>query len=147
MTPRRIVITLMLGIPLLAALAWREPAAAQQTFSIAFPKKAGVPNSCMTEEPGGSGGTLLRCRIELPADVPAHLFIRGVYFQCRPDVSQACRNTQECPGNGAVCDRHVNAVVPVDFNISRPGSRSVEWWGWTNDSEDATLHFDVRIGP
>jgi hypothetical protein len=148
-TTRRIVITLLscAAISLLVMLAWPEPPLAQQTFSIAFSKRAGVPNSCMTQEPGGSGGTLLRCLIELPADVPADLFIRGVYFQCRPDVSQACRNTQECPGNGAVCDRHVNAVVPVDFNISQPGSRSVEWWGWTNDTEDATLHFDVRVGP
>ena len=148
-TTRRIVITLLscAVIQLLLALAWPEAARAQQTFSIAFPKKAGEPNSCMTQMPGGNGGTFLRCRIQLPADVPSGLFIRAVFFECRPGSSQACLNTQQCPGNGAICDRHVNPVVPVDFNISQPGARAVEWWGWTSDVGDATLHFDVTVGP
>ncbi|OLD98132.1 MAG: hypothetical protein AUG80_09000 [Candidatus Rokubacteria bacterium 13_1_20CM_4_68_9] len=146
---RRIVITLLscAVIQLLLALAGPEAARAQQTFSIAFPKKAGEPNSCMTQMPGGNGGTFLRCRIVLPADVPSDLFIRAVFFECRPGSSQACLNTQQCPGNGAICDRHVNPVVPVDFNISQPGARAVEWWGWTSDVGDATLHFDVTVGP
>ena len=148
-TTRRIVITLMscAAISILVALAWPEPASAQQTFSIAFPKKAGVPNSCMTQEPGGNGGFFLRCRIELPPDVPPDLFIRDVFFECRPGVSRACSNTQQCPGSGAICDRHVNPIVPVDFNISQPGTRAVEWWGWTNNAEDATLHFFVTVAP
>ncbi|PYN91869.1 MAG: hypothetical protein DMD91_33395 [Candidatus Rokuibacteriota bacterium] len=148
-TTRQIVITLLscAAIQLLLALAWPEPAHAQQTFSIAFPKKAGEPNSCMTHEPGGNGGAFLRCRIELPADVPRDLFIRAVFFECRPGSSQACLNTQQCPGSGAICDRHVNPIVPVDFNISQPGARTVEWWGWTSDTGDATLHFDVGVGP
>src|SRR5881628_629543 len=118
-TIQRIVITLLpcAAILLLLALAWPEPALAQQTFSIDFPKKAGLPNSCMTQEPGGSGGTYLRCRIALSSSVPSDLFIRAVFFECRPGDSQACRNTQECPGNGAICDRHPNPIVPVDFNL------------------------------
>ena len=32
----------------LLALAWPEPALAQQAFSVDFPKKAGLPYSCMT---------------------------------------------------------------------------------------------------
>src|SRR5215471_3354016 len=132
---------------LLLALAWPEPALAQQTFSIDFPKKAGLPNSCMTQESGGSGGTYLRCRIALPDNIPSNLFIRAVYFECRPSGSLACVNTQQCPGNGAICARHPNPVVPVDFNIASPGARAVEWWGWTTDTGEATLHFDVTVGP
>ena len=51
-TTRRIVIALLpcAAILLLLALAWPAPALAQQTFSIAFPKKAGLPNSCITQE-------------------------------------------------------------------------------------------------
>ena len=133
---------------LLLALVWPEPALAQQsTFSVDFPKKAGVPNSCATQEPGGNRGTYLRCRIALPDNVPSNLFIRAVYFECRPGSSQTCLNTRECPGNGAICDRHPNPVVPVDFTISKPGPRAVEWWGWTSDPGEATLHFDVTVGP
>ena len=148
-TTRPIVITLLSGaaILLLLALAWPEPALAQQTFSIDFPKKAGLPNSCMTQRPGGNGGTFLVCQIVLPANIPSDLFIRSVFFECQPSSSQACMNTQACPGNGAICDRHVNPIVPVDFNISTPGARAVEWWGWTSDTADATLHFDVTVGP
>ena len=86
----------------LIALACPASALAQQTFSIDFPKRAGLPNSCMTQEKAGSGGMYLRCRIVLPADVPSTLFIRAVFFECRPRGSEACRNTQQCPGNGAV---------------------------------------------
>jgi len=148
-TTRRIVLTLVscAAVQFLLILAKAEPALAQQTFSIAFPKKAGEPNSCMTQEAGGDGGTFLRCRIEVPANVPSNLFIRGVYFECRPADSQACLKTQQCPGNGAICGRNLNAVVPVDFNISTPGARAVDWWGWTSDTGDATLHFDVTVGP
>jgi len=135
------------AILLLLTLAWTDAALAQQTLSIDFPKKAGLPNSCVTLEPGGNGGAFLRCAIVLPADVPSDLYIRAVFFECQPSSSQACMNTQQCPGNGAICDRHVNPVVPVDFNISQPGARAVEWWGWTSDTGDATLHFDVTLGP
>ena len=146
---RRIVSTLLpcAAMLLLLALAWPEPALAQLTFSIDFPKKAGLPNSCMTQEPAGNGGTYLRCRIALPDNIPSNLFIRAVFYECRPGNSPACRNTQECPGNGAICGRHLNPVVPVDFNIAKPGARAVEWWGWTSDTGDATLHFDVTVGP
>jgi len=142
-----VIFQLTVAIVLLLALARPDPVFAQQTLSIAFPKKAGEPNSCMTQEAGGSGGTFLRCRIELPANVSSDLFIRGVYFECRPADSQACLKTQQCPGNGAICGRNLNAVVPVDFNISTPGARAVDWWGWTSDTGDATLHFDVMVGP
>jgi len=135
------------AILVLLVLASPEPVFAQQTFSIDFPKKAGLPNSCMTQEPGGSGGAILRCLIEMPRDIPSGLFIRGVFFECQPASSQACMNTQECPGRGSICDRRVNPVLPVDFNISRPGVRAVEWWGWTSDIGDATLHFDISVGP
>jgi hypothetical protein len=146
---RRIFITQLpcVAILLLLALAWPEPALAQQTFSVDFPKKAGVPNSCMTQEPGGNGGKYLHCRIVLPSNIPANMYIRAVFFECRPTDSQACASTQQCPGDGSICDRHPNPVVPVDFNISQPGSRAVEWWGWTRDSGEAILHFDVGVGP
>jgi hypothetical protein len=134
-------------ILLLLALASTEPALAQQTFSIDFPMKAGLPNSCMTHEPAASGGALVRCQIVLPDNVPSNLFIRGVFFECQPSSSRTCMNTQECPGRGTICDRQVNAVVPVDFNISQPGVRAVEWWGWTSDPGDAILHFDISLGP
>lgn len=147
---RRIVFMLLpcAALLLLLALAWPEPAMAQmQTLSMDFPKIAGMPNSCATTEAAGNGGTYLRCRIMLPASVPSNLFIRAVFFECRPGSSQTCLNTRECPGNGNICDRHPNPVMPVDFNISKPGARAVEWWGWTSDKRDATLHFDVSVGP
>jgi hypothetical protein len=145
---RRTISTLLpCAAIVLMALGWPASTLAQQTFSVDFPKKAGLPNSCMTEEPAGNGGTYLRCRIALPDNIPSHLFIRGVFFECRPGGSPACVNTQECPGNGAICGRHVYPVVPVDFNIASPGARTVEWWGWTSDTDEATLHFEVGVGP
>jgi len=53
-TTLRTVITSLscAAIALLLVLAWPEPALAQQTFSINFPKEAGAPNSCMTQQPG-----------------------------------------------------------------------------------------------
>ena len=145
---RRTISTLLpCAAILLVALGWPASTLAQQTFSVDFPKKAGLRNSCMTEEPAGNGGTYLRCRIALPDNIPSHLFIRGVFFECRPSGSPACVNTQECPGNGAICGRHVYPVVPVDFNIASPGARTVEWWGWTSDTDEATLHFEVGVGP
>ena len=145
---RRTISTLLpCAAIVLMALGWPASTLAQQTFSVDFPKKAGLPNSCMTEEPAGNGGTYLRCRIALPDNIPAHLFIRGVFFECRPSGSPGCVNTQECPGNGAICGRHVYPVVPVDFNIASPGARTVEWWGWTSDTDEATLHFEVGVGP
>jgi hypothetical protein len=146
---RRIFITLLpcAAILLLLALAWPEPALAQQTFSVDFPKKAGEPNSCMTQEKAGSGGTYLHCRIVLPSGIPANMFIRAVFFSCQPGSGAACQATRECPGNGAICDRHPNPVEPVGFNLLQPGVRTVDWWGWTSDPGDATLHFDVTIGP
>src|SRR5258705_11907439 len=97
-TIRRIVITLLpcAAILVLLALAWPEPALAQQTFSIDFPKKAGLPNSCMTQEPGGSGGTHLRCPIALPNDVPSGPFLRPLFFAVRPAGSHACLETHAC---------------------------------------------------
>jgi len=147
--PRGILIVLLpcAAILLLLVLAWPEPALAQQTFSVDFPKKAGVPNSCLTQEKGGNGGTYLRCRIELPSGVPANMFIRAVFFSCHPGSSAACLATRECPGNGTICDRHPNPVEPVGFNILKPGVRVVNWWGWTSDTSDATLRFDITVGP
>jgi hypothetical protein len=148
MTSRLLMLLLPCAAMLLLALAWPEPALAQQnTFSVDFPKKAGVPNSCMTQEKANNGGTYLRCRITLPSGVPSNLFIRAVFYECRPSGSAACMATQECPGSGAICDRHPNPVVPVDFNIAKPGLRTVDWWGWTSDTGEATLHFDVSVGP
>lgn len=150
---RRLLMTLLPGtaILLLLALAWPEPARAQapvqQTFSVDFQKKAGVPNSCMTEEKAGGGGMYLRCRIVMPSGVPANMFIRAVFFSCQPGSNAPCLATRECPANGAVCDRHPNPVEPVGFNVLKPGLRAVDWWGWTSDPNDATLHFDVTIGP
>ena len=148
-TIRLIVITLLpcAAMLLVLGLASPDPVLAQQTFSIDFPKKAGLPNSCMTQEPAGNGGTYLRCRIALPANIPSTLFIRAVFFECQPTDSQACLKTQQCPGDGSICGRHLNPILPVDFNLSQPGTRTVEWWGWTNDTGEATLHFDVTIGP
>jgi len=144
---RRILVALLPCAAIVLLLVLAGPALAQQSFSVDFPRKAGLPNSCMTQERGGNGGTYLRCRIELPSNIPPNLFIRGVFFECQPGSSPACANTWQCPGNGAVCDSHPNPVVPVDFNIAQPGVRTVEWWGWTRDTGDATLHFDVTVGP
>ena len=146
---RRIFIMLLpcAAILVLLALTWPEPASAQQTYSVDFPKKAGMPNSCMTEEKAGGGGNYLRCRIVLPSGIPANMFIRAVFFSCQPGDGDVCRATRECPGGGAICDRHPNPVEPVGFNLLQPGVRTVDWWGWTSHTGDATLHFDVTIGP
>ena len=147
-TARRIVLTLLpyAAVLFLVALAWPDSALAQQTFSIDFPKIAGAPNSCMTQERAASGGMYLRCRLVLPDNIPPNLFIRAVFFECRPSGSRACGNTQQCPGNGSICANHLNPIVPVDYNIASPGARAVEWWGWTSDPGEATLHFDVTVG-
>src|SRR5262245_65970863 len=80
-TTRRILIMLLPCVAIgLTTLACPGPALAQQTFSIDFPKKAGLPNSCMTQEKGGSGGTFLRRAVVLPANVRTHLFSGGGLF-------------------------------------------------------------------
>jgi hypothetical protein len=118
---------------------------AQQVFSVDFPKKFERPGSCMIKEMD-SGGNYLRCRIIIPSGVPANLYIRSVFFTCVPQGSGPCNITQECPGGG-VCNTHPNPVEPIGFNVMQPGVRAVDWWGWTNNGDDATLHFDVTIGP
>src|SRR5262245_18806581 len=148
-TIRRIVITLLPCAAMLLALglASPDPVLAQQTFSIDLPKKAGLPNSCMTQEPAGNGGTYLRCRIVRPANIPWNPFIRDLFFECQTTDSQACLKTLQRPRAGSICGRHLISILPVDFNLSQPGTRTVEWWGWTSDTGEATLHFDVTVGP
>src|SRR5438309_2775479 len=119
------------------AVVWPATALAQQTFSVDFPKKSGRPNSCMITETDG-GGNYLRCRIVVPSGVPADLYIRSVFFSCIPQGSRPCNSTQECPGGGV--NKHPNPVEPIGFNVIQPGVRAVEWWGWTNNGDDATLH-------
>ena len=145
--PRKISLVLLscTAVLLLLALAGPDQVLAQQIFSVEFPMKAGAPNSCMTQEKGGNG-TYLRCRIEVPSGIPTNLFIKSIYFTCQPGSGAACLATRECPGSGT-CDRHPNPVEPVGYNLMKPGVRAVDWWGWTNGPDDATLRFDVTIGP
>jgi hypothetical protein len=148
-TIRQIFITLpaTIAVLLLVAFAGPAPALAQQNIQIDLPKKAGLPNSCMTTEKAGNGGTYLRCRIVLPSGIPANMFIRAVFFSCHPGDGPACSATRECPGTGAICDRHPNPIEPVGYNAFSPGLRAVDWWGWTTDTGDATLRFDVTVAP
>jgi len=37
------------------------------------------------------------------------------------------------------------SVEPVAFNIQN--LRSATWWGWTTTPAEATLHFEVIVGP
>ena len=75
--------------------------------------------------------------------VPDGTFIRAVVFRCMPD-GPACQATYEC-SSGGPCDKHPNPVEPVAFNLQN--LRTVTWWGWTGDARDATLHFDIVVGP
>ena len=148
LTKTRVIFIVLLSgaaILLLPALGGRDRALAQQTFSVDFSMKAGAPESCLTQEKG-SGGTYLRCRIVVPSGIPANLFIKAVFFSCQPGSGATCLATRECPADG-VCDRHPNPVEPVGFNLMKPGLRTVDWWGWTSAAGEATLHFDVTIGP
>jgi hypothetical protein len=52
--------------------------------------------------------------------------------------------TFEC-GSSGNCIRHPNPVEPVAYNLQNV--RSVVWWGWTGNPADATLHFEVIVGP
>lgn len=142
--PRRFS-QLLVAASVMIAVLWPGLALAQQMFSVDFPKKFGRPGSCMIKEMD-SGGNYLRCRIVIPSGVPANLFIRSVFFTCMPEGSGPCNSTQECPGGG-VCITHPNPVEPIGFNVMQPGVRAIDWWGWTNNGDDATLHFDVTIGP
>jgi len=143
LTSSRVLPILIFGAATLLIFAFRSPDAAhaQQTFSVDFSKKMGVPNSCMTVEKD-NGGNYLHCRIAAPYGMS----IRGVFFTCQPVGSAPCQATRECPGDG-VCDKHPNPVEPVGFNLAQPGLRAVDWWGWTSDGDDASLHFDVLISP
>jgi len=131
-----VAVGLLLGAP-------TADAAAQQ-FSVDFPKAPGQPGSCMTDETD-SGGHYLRCAIEIPAGVPTDLFIRAVVFSCTPADSAACQATQEC-GSAGNCVRHPNPVEPVAFNIQNLRSASYRS-GWTTTPAEATLHFEVIVGP
>jgi hypothetical protein len=68
-----------------------------------FNKKWLMPNSCMTEEKS-AGGNILKCPIELPAEVKGGVV--RVKFTCDPAGSAECQHTTECPGGGA-CPNHL----------------------------------------
>jgi len=73
------------------------------------------------------------------------LFIRAVVFSCTPADSAACQATQEC-GSAGNCVRHPNPVEPVAFNIQNLRSATYRS-GWTTTPAEATLHFEVIVGP
>ena len=118
---------------------WSKPGASQQQIGRdtgAFGKS--TENCC-------AAASAVSARSSNPtATRTSDLFIRAVVFSCTPADSAACQATQEC-GSAGNCVRHPNPVEPVAFNIQN--LRSATWWGWTTTPAEATLHFEVIVGP
>jgi len=118
---------------------WSKPGASQQQIGRdtgAFGKS--TENCC-------AAASAVSARSSNPtATRTSDLFMRAVVFSCTPADSAACQATQEC-GSAGNCVRHPNPVEPVAFNIQN--LRSATWWGWTTTPAEATLHFEVIVGP
>lgn len=117
--------------------------ASADQYSVDFPKKWERAGTCMQQEQI-NGGNFLHCHIEIPAGAFPGQYIRQVTFTCEPANSGPCQHTIEC-GHSGTCGYHANPVEPVGFNGQN--LTAVDWWGWTVDGNDATLHFDVVVGP
>ena len=141
------MVGLFVGVPLmvlgLLLTTLTGESAAQQQFSVDFTKAPGGTRSCLTPE-SDNGGFYLRCPIQLPAGVPDGVFVRSVVFTCLPSDSPSCMATFEC-GSSGNCGRHPNPIEPVAYNLQN--LRSVTWWGWTGNPAEATLRFEVIVGP
>jgi hypothetical protein len=90
-------------------------------------------------------GNILDCPITLPASVPGGIV--QLSFRCDPpDPLGPCGHTVECPG-GVACSEgaipHLYPTTPNNLPINKP--RSLDWWGWTNDGNHATLIFEAYV--
>ncbi len=90
-------------------------------------------------------GNILRCPITLPANVAGGI-VQLTYRCDPPDPNGACGHTLECPG-GVACSEgatpHLDPTTPNNLPINKP--RSLDWWGWTDDGNHATLIFDAYV--
>jgi len=106
-----------------------------------FNKQQGLNNTCWSPvKEGNDGGNLLACRINLPPEVEGTIV--EVRFQCEAQNQKVCQFTHECPDNGS-CGNHRYKTEPHDLPVDRP--RGVDWYGWTNDGNNATLSFTVVV--
>ena len=86
-------------------------------------------------------GNILRCPMTLPAAVPGGIV--QLSFRCEPpDPKGACGHTVECPG-GVACSEatHLYPTTPDNLPVNKP--RSLDWYGWTDDGNHATLIFEA----
>lgn len=89
-------------------------------------------------------GNILRCPIKLPDNVTGGIV--QLSYRCDPpDPKGACGHTLECPG-GVACSEgtpHLYPTTPSNLPINKP--RLLDWWGWTNDGNHATLIFEAYV--
>lgn len=99
---------------------------------------------CLTDEKS-RWGNILKCPISLPANVPGEIV--QLSFRCEPPGSNTpCGHTVECPGGNACSEshpEHLFATTPANLPTNKP--RSLDWWGWTDDGNPATLIFDAYV--
>jgi hypothetical protein len=88
-------------------------------------------------------GSILRCPMTLPATIPGGIV--QLTFRCIPDDPKGpCGHTIECPGGNACSEaKHLFPTTPDNLPVSKP--RSLDWWGWTDDGNHATLIFNAYV--
>jgi hypothetical protein len=109
------------------------------TIVFHFNKQSGLNNTCWSPvKEGNNNGNLLACRINLPDNVKGS--IANVVFSC--EGATPCQYTHECPDNGS-CGGHPYKTEPHNLPVDKP--RVINWYGWTNDGNNATLSFTVTV--
>jgi hypothetical protein len=119
------------------------PASALTVYEFRFDKAVAYGRGgCATTE-RSMWGNILRCPMTLPANVPGGII--QLRYRCEPpDSYGACGHTVECPG-GVACSEasHLYPTTPDNLPVNKP--RSLDWFGWTDDGNHATLIFDAYV--
>jgi hypothetical protein len=93
---------------------------------------------CAVGKPQGVNGGLLQCTITAPPELKG--YITHIEYRCEAGDPVICGYVHECPAGGT-CQDHDYAYEPHDWYLKK--TRSLDWFGWTNDGNSAMLRFDV----
>jgi hypothetical protein len=149
-SPHRPVLHKLFNSPTAAGIS--SKLAQLQILELHFSKKQNYPNTCWTAKGMQYGNTLV-CPINLDQEnVPANLRILDIHGSCSPATGAGrgdwgpCSHTIECPGFG-ICDKHLYRSSPDPNQLTNGNYRQANWYGWTNDGNEALLTILVTVGP
>jgi hypothetical protein len=99
-------------------------------------KKLFGPEGCLVHvQQGVHDAELLHCRITAPPEAKG--YISRIDYSCEGSAV-VCGYVHTCPEK---CQDHVYNYEPHDLDLVKV--RTVDWYGWTNSGDTATLRFDV----